>query len=329
MNIKSLRKVLKVAKTTVLTPGILTNGLKNHTNVEGILATVLECYPYGENCMLTPAGGKIYGILPVEDYDTLGLPQVFPARLVWGAAGVSDKAQEDFALFETVSWLTLDKLSKDDLERVLEYTILVEEQRLLETLSDFVQFSNLGDVSIFLMAYLGFKHGQRVVGGTTELADKFTLRLMRELGLYPITANTLHKYRYALELSQEQLGRLSGGEIENWSELSTYFLLTKEQISTLCQIMAEIGQFSPKSQSRMAYYIKEMLDKIEKNPQSFALNNGICATERYLNLPPSRAMIETDKELKVMEQDIQNLTATLANPTQSVINDSDYDYWFT
>lgn len=328
MNIKTLRKALTILETTNLTPNLLTTGLKNYTNVEGILATILDCVPYGENCMLTPAGGKIFGILPADDYDTLGLPQVFPARLVWGAALVSDLAQERFAAFETVSWITLDQLSKDDLKYVLEYTVLVEENQLLSTLSDFCTFSNLGDVSTFLLAHLGFKNGQRVVGGTSEFADKLTPRLLRELGLRPLTADLLRRYRYALELTPKQLERLGGGEIENWAELSTYFLLTNDQITILCQILAEIGQFSPKSQSRMMYYLKELVDKADSNPKAIACNNGIVQIEKYLNLPPSRAIMDIDIELGKMETQISELTASLA-PATPVVNDSDYDYWFT
>jgi hypothetical protein len=252
MNIKSLRKALEVAKTTNLTPGTLTSGLANHYNVEGILATVLKSIPYGSNCMLTQGGTKIFGVLPIDDYDTLGLPQCFPSSYVWQCKGVSERMKAYFAGFETVSWITLDQLPKDDLLKVLAHMIAIEEQDLLGILELYVQSTSDGNITPVLFAYLGFINGTRSFQGQTEPAETLTPKLLREIGLRPIFACDVYNYRHALELNPDQLLRTEGGgSIPDWHELTTYWLLRPEQISTFIQILAEVGQYSPQSQSRM------------------------------------------------------------------------------
>jgi hypothetical protein len=311
MNIKTLRRLLEVAEKATLTPGLLTNGKKDNHNIEGMLASLTGCIPYSDNCMITPAGGKIYGILPPDDYNSLGLPQVFPAKLVFENPNISQLAKSYFSRFQTSSWLTLDALNKDDLIETIKYFITYWENRLETCLEIYLNHENIS-FQICILTHLGFENFQRKIGGETEIADRLNMKLIREASLDGLSYIGIADNQYRLCLNSEQIIKLRANPT---IDITT--VLTRKQVVLTAKIAAQIGHYSPSNQSKQRYYIKELYDALSKHPKSITLNNGIVRLEQLLNIPPTLKYIDPESVLSDMSETVSQMLAA-----------KDQSYWF-
>ena len=324
MNIKTLRKFAHILKTTNLTPGQLTRGNPGYLNVEGIFAAILEATPIGVNLMKTPGGKIIRGYLSPWDYLVLGIPQVFPAEIVSNVPGINQEMAAYFQGFQYVSWITIDQLSKPDLTKLINCMISGIDEIISTTLETFLFNDNATaeQIDLYLFRLLGFdSNGTRTVASYTETAKGLETVHLLELGLYRITPIQIREWRFALKLTNKQIFTpVEDSRLLNPSQVAVYYELSKAQVVTLIEKMAEIGHYSPQNQSRFKYYLLELREKAEKFPDSLTLNNTIVALERYTNVAPTREFIDplTAVGEKIAEA-TEKLTQEIADAKQKLI----------
>jgi hypothetical protein len=342
MNIKTLRKFAHILKTTSLTRCQLTTGHPNQLNVEGIFASVLEAIPIGVGLMRTPAGKIIRGYLSPWDHLVLGVPQVFPSGIVTSAPGISEVTKSYFGGFDWATWLTLDQMDKSDLTIFIDHLISVVEMVIDKTLEIFLSNEDATpeQIDFYLLVLLGFNlNGQRTIAEVVETTEDLKTVHLYELGLFKITPVQIRDWRFSLKLTDRQLFTpLDDSRLLNPSQVATYYELSKAQVVTLVEKMAEIGHYKPQNQSKFKYYLLELKEKAEKFPESLTLNNTIVALERYTNVAPTREFIDpitfVDEmiaaETGKLSQEIAdaNQKLTMLEPPNLQKPVDDMNYWF-
>lgn len=314
MNLKTLRKIREILRTA-----------KFSDFSDGIMSGILSQLLPGEK------GNEIWERLSEQDYLELGLPQIFSAQLV-ESAPISKDGKEYFKRYnsyfligDTVSWVTLNCLDKNDMRIFFDWLILEQERNII-TATEYYLKSGKPDITPFLLSTIGFSNSKRETERGTEAYQNLTRHLLLEMGLSAITVDMIYQNRHRLELSEDQANQYKGNhdKVEKFIHLVTEWMLTPDQVTTLVKSITEVDQYSPQNQSRSTYYLKELEEKLTQNPNSLALNNGITAIRRYLNLKPTT---EYRDPLMVLNQIPARYRDPLAVIKQ-ISAQNDHDFWF-